>query len=114
MTQTMQEEFGIGGSKITLHAGSITESRAEVLVSSDDTELSMGGGVSEALRTAAGESLLRDAKKIERARPGDVIVTSAGALSARYIFHAVTFDWQEPNVPRDAVVRRAVRKAMEL
>jgi O-acetyl-ADP-ribose deacetylase (regulator of RNase III) len=110
----MQTEFGIGASTITMHFGSITQSGAEVLVSSDDAALSMGGGVSEALRRAAGEVLYREAREVTPAQVGDVVVTGAGGLPAKYIFHAVTLDWKRPELPRDALVRRAVRKAMDL
>ena len=66
----METSFGIGDSTVTLRAGNITDSRAEVLVSSDDTSLSMGGGVSQALRSAAGEALLQEARKATPTRPG--------------------------------------------
>jgi hypothetical protein len=45
----VNHEYAIGASTITLHGGRIVESRSEVLESSDDAWLSMGGGVSQAL-----------------------------------------------------------------
>ena len=110
----MEKEYTVGQSTITLHIGNIAESGAEVLVSSDDVHLSMGGGVSEALRLAAGDALYREARKVAPARLGDIAVTSAHALPAKYIFHAITLDWQRPDLPRQALVRRAVQKAMGL
>lgn len=43
--------------------GNILMSKTEIIVSSDDCYLSMGGGLSKCILNAAGESLLQDAKK---------------------------------------------------
>jgi O-acetyl-ADP-ribose deacetylase (regulator of RNase III) len=59
-------------------------------VSSDDYVLSMEGGVSRAIATAAGSPLILDATKSVPRNLGDVVVTTAGALKARYVFHVVT------------------------
>jgi O-acetyl-ADP-ribose deacetylase (regulator of RNase III) len=65
----------------------------DALVSSDDTRLSMGGGVSGAILSAAGAALRDEAQKVVPLRLGDVAVTSAGDLPARYILHAATVNW---------------------
>ena len=75
---------------MTLQFGDLLSSNAEVLVSSDDHMLSMGGGVSAAIAERAGTALELDAAKAVPCHRGDVVVTTAGALPARYVFHVVT------------------------
>ncbi len=113
--------YHVGGSTISLHLGDIRGSRAEVLVSSDDTRLLMGGGVSRALQNAAGIAYRDACRKIlamrqqrGRVQPGDVLVTPAGELSATYVLHAITRDPDGHPLPADAVVRRACHGVMTL
>ena len=68
--------YKVGRSRITLKFGDITSSKAEVLVSSDDYLLSMGGGVSAALRRHGGPGVRADASKMVPAKLGDVVVAS--------------------------------------
>jgi O-acetyl-ADP-ribose deacetylase (regulator of RNase III) len=115
--------YEIGRSKIKLLFGDITTSQAQALVSSDDYLLSMGGGVSAAIRRVGGPRVAGDASKMVPARAGDVIVSSAGDLPAKYIFHAVTIGpRRDPTVsrnfqvdlPADAIVRQATQRVMQL
>jgi O-acetyl-ADP-ribose deacetylase (regulator of RNase III) len=113
--------YRVGRSTITLIFGDITTSRAEVLVSSDDCFLSMGGGVSDAISRAAGPSYRRDGQKIARPHPanvrrrvpGEVVVTSAGELGARYVLHAITRA-PRASISSEAIVRQACQRAMQL
>ena len=59
-------------------------------MSSDDGFLSMGGGVSEAIERAAGPSFAREARRFAPVRPGRAVVTTAGDLEARFVFHGIT------------------------
>lgn len=65
------------------------------MVSSDDGFLSMGGGVSGAIRRGCGEDIVKETKKHLPAKLGDVVVTSAGQLPQKYIFHAVTISCEK-------------------
>jgi O-acetyl-ADP-ribose deacetylase (regulator of RNase III) len=85
-----ERSYILGPSRLSLRFGDLLTSPAEVLVSSDDYHLTMGGGVSAAIRAAAGSGLLVDAQKSIPRRLGDVVVTSAGLLTARYVFHVIT------------------------
>jgi serine/threonine protein kinase len=80
---------------IMIGFGNLVEQAADALVSSDDEMLSMGGGVSGALNRAAGPTLAEEARRYVPVRPGRVVVTSAGALQARFVFHAVTMGQRE-------------------
>lgn len=81
-------------SSLTVVFDRLENSLAEVIVSSDDTSLSMEGGVSRCILNAAGESLLTDVAKCVPVSLSDVVVTTAGALPARYIFHVATVDYK--------------------
>ena len=82
----------VSGCKLIVTRGSIIRQKVDALVSSDDELLSMGGGVSESLRYAAGPEMVAEARKYTPVRAGRAIVTSAGRLPARFIFHGVTLD----------------------
>jgi O-acetyl-ADP-ribose deacetylase (regulator of RNase III) len=105
-----ERTYAFGPSTLTLRFADILESKADVLVSSDDFMLSMGGGISRAISQAAGTGMVLDALKSVPRRLGDVVVTTAGALDARYIFHVVTIG-SEPDDLDDAAIEQVVRRA---
>jgi O-acetyl-ADP-ribose deacetylase (regulator of RNase III) len=114
-----QRTYHIAGNLLTIDVGSVLDVPAEVVVSSDDYLLTMGGGVSAAIRMAAGSALVLDAAKAVPREAGDVVVTTAGALSARYVFHVVTIgprQWEDLTAVPDVgeLVRRATRTCLEL
>ena len=80
------------GRTLTVVAGDLTKQPPVcALVSPDNELLSMSGGAAKAVCKAAGADLLRaEAKKYPPVRAGRVVVTSAGKLQARFVFHAVT------------------------
>jgi len=76
--------------KIVILRGNIVEQEVEAIVSSDTQYLTMNYGVSLAIRQAAGPKVFEEARRYEMVRPGRVVVTSAGKLRCRFIFHGVT------------------------
>ena len=97
----MERIYNFKNSQLRVIFGNITHSSTEVIVSSDDCYLSMGGGVSREIRRCAGSSILNDIKKHIPAKLGDVIVTSAGDLSNKYIFHVITIGIKKLSLTRD-------------
>lgn len=79
-------------SEVRIIQGNILESESEVIVSSDDTGISMSGGISKAILSLGGEEIQKDAQKNIPAQIGDVIVSSAGKLKQKYIFHCMSID----------------------
>ena len=72
------------------------QSKAEVIVSSDDTEITMGGGVSRTILRKGGSAIQYDARKKLPVGIGDVVVSTAGALELqKYIFHCITLLYDE-------------------
>src|SRR5215207_6667283 len=112
-----ERTYAFDASTLTLRFENILESRAEVLVSSDDYMLSMGGGVSMAIARAAGSAMRLDAAKSLPRQLGDVVVTTAGALDARYVFHVVTIGPEVNEARRDTtevLVKRATERCLDL
>ncbi len=78
-----------GPLKIQLVCGDLTTQKADVLVNAANPELTMGLGVACALREAGGRHLEKQAMLQAPAAMGEVVVTDAGDLQARWLVHAV-------------------------
>lgn len=88
-------KYHYNNSTITIVFGNILDSKAEVIVSSDDTGISMAGGVSGAILRAGGEVIREDAQKKLPAQVGDVIVSTAGGLQyQKYVFHCLSVNFE--------------------
>lgn len=109
-----KSEYSINRSKFIVQYGSLTKINADVLVSSDDNYLSMSGGVSACIRDEGGTEIVNAARKAIPLSVGDVAVTTAGKLTARFIFHAVTIDYDKMLMPNEEIIRAATRKCMTL
>ena len=90
-----EKAYQFGKSRLIIKFGDLTSAVTDVIVSSDDANLSMGGGVSASILRAGGDVIARDARKNVPCQMGDVVVTSAGKLEAKYVFHAITIDWSQ-------------------
>lgn len=117
-------KYKFNNSELTLIFGNIIDSTADVIVSSDDTEISMGGGVSRAILRSGGQSIQADAKKNLPTRVGDVVVSTSGNMPQKYIFHCLTKRYGTVNA-RDEVredntdieeyiIRHSIDKCFEL
>lgn len=116
-----ERQYKVNSSTLTIRFGNILDSDAEIIVSSDDNELSMGGGVSGAILVNGGEVILDDARKNIPAQLGDVVITTAGKLSQKYIFHCVTIDYadgqrkaSEDKGLQEYIIRRSVDKCLRM
>jgi serine/threonine protein kinase len=79
-----------GGRTLRIIRGDIVEQRADALVSSETCELEMDFGVARSLRRAAGTKVAEAAREFATAQPGRVVVTPAGKLHARFLFHGIS------------------------
>ncbi len=97
------QEYHINNSTVKIIFGDLLDSRAEVIVSSADSDLSMHGGLSKAIRVKEGTgAIMTDVKKNVPAEIGDVIVTTAGTLPQKNIFHVITINYNsldKSNIP---------------
>lgn len=86
-------QYTFNKSTLTVKFGNIIDTKAEVIVSSDDCYVTMEGGVSRAILHAGGEVIIKDARKMVPVPLGDVIATTAGTLEhQKYVFHCITID----------------------
>lgn len=118
--------YRINNSVVTLIFGDIIQSKADVIVSSDDTEVSMGGGVSGRILQEGGDVIRSDAKKKLPARVGDVIVSTSGALKyQKFVFHALTINHDQkhqiytgaisnPDDVQDYILQHTVGRCFQL
>ena len=99
------KEYHINNSTIKIIFGNILDSQVEVIVSSDDCHITMGGGVSMAIKRKEGTgAIMLDAKKNIPAEIGDVVVSTAGTLPQKNIFHVITIGYNgltQSNMPEE-------------
>ena len=86
-------EVRIGAATVAICEGDITRIPADAIVNAANSALAGGGGVDGAIHRAGGPSIMRELDGI-RARSGgcptgSAVLTTAGNLPARFVFHAV-------------------------
>jgi len=81
------------GRKLRILTGDITKIAVDAIVNAANSALAGGGGVDGAIHRAGGPSIMRELDRIREAQggcpTGSAVVTSAGVLPAKYVFHAV-------------------------
>jgi O-acetyl-ADP-ribose deacetylase len=79
----------INGVTLALIRGNIVEVHADAIVNAANSGLRGGGGVDGAIHRAGGPSIMEECRKIGGCLTGEAVVTKAGRLPAKYVFHAV-------------------------
>src|SRR5882724_5062811 len=77
------------GRKLKLVIRDITKIPVDAMANAANLGLRGGGGVDGAIHRAGGPAIMRDLAKYQGCPTGSAVVTSAGALPAKYVFHAV-------------------------
>lgn len=81
------------GKVLRLLIGDVTKIRVDAIVNAANSQLRGGGGVDGAIHRTGGPTLMRELDRIREESgecpTGSAVVTSAGALPAQYVFHAV-------------------------
>lgn len=106
-------ELTVNGKLIRIYQGDITNLVTDIIVSSDDNYLSMGGGVSLRLRSVGGGDIYSEAQKLAPLSLGKVAVTTAGKLSAQKIFHGVVIDFDTRKGPSKEVIQQVIHTCLE-
>ncbi|WP_026515231.1 macro domain-containing protein [Butyrivibrio sp. LB2008] len=93
----------------------ITKVKADAIVNTANPEVAVGSGVDTAIYEAAGRDKLFSAReKIGPIARGDVVITPAFNLNAKYIIHAVGCPWEGGDKGEAALLRRCYDKALAL
>jgi O-acetyl-ADP-ribose deacetylase len=79
----------INGVTLALLRGNIVEVQVDAIVNAANSGLRGGGGVDGAIHRAGGPSIMEECRKIGGCPTGSAVVTTAGRLPAKYVFHAV-------------------------
>jgi O-acetyl-ADP-ribose deacetylase (regulator of RNase III) len=91
----MSQDFTIhfGFRQLQLLKGDITKIAVDAIVNAANSALAGGGGVDGAIHRAGGRAIMNELDQIRsqigRCETGSAVVTGAGDLPARYVFHAV-------------------------
>ena len=112
----LAERQAQGGAWVRVVVGDITEQRVDAIVNAANTHLAHGGGVAGAIVRKGGRVIQDESDRLKPVPVGGAVVTSAGALPARYVIHAVGPRWGEGGEPRklSSAVSAALLKAREL
>jgi O-acetyl-ADP-ribose deacetylase (regulator of RNase III) len=116
VSDQLDYNFQVVGTTIRVLYADITRLDVDALVSTDDVHLSRvePNGVAAAIRAAAGDLPRDDARKHALPAPlGSVLVTSAGRLGAKYILHAMTFEYSA-RLDVESLIPQVVRRILEL
>ena len=97
----------------------ITKVKADAIVNTANPEPIIGSGTDSAIYKAAGENeLLAERKKIGVIKRGDIAVSPAFGLKAKYIIHAVGPIWEGGDKGEFDILRscysKSLNKALEL
>lgn len=91
----MSSDFVIhlGLAQLQLLRGDITTIAVDAIVNAANSQMAGGGGVDGAIHRAGGPVIMRELDefraRIGRCNTGNAVVTGAGRLPAKYVFHAV-------------------------
>lgn len=108
-----KREYKFNNSLLIIKFGDIIESNTDVIVNSDDYLLPMKDGLSGYLLEKGGLEIMNDVKKKRKAKLGDVVVTTAGNLPHKFIFHCVTVSGTQQFKNIDSELQEAMREEME-
>lgn len=91
----MSSDFSIqlGLCRLHLLKGDITTIRVDAIVNAANSQLAGGGGVDGAVHRAGGPEIMRELDEIRKAEGGcgvgGAVVTGAGVLPSKFVFHTV-------------------------
>jgi len=106
------------GKKLRLVVGDITKIRVDAIVNAANAGLRGGGGVDGAIHRAGGSTIMRELDEI-RAKSGgcptgSAVVTTAGALPAQCVIHAVGPIYQDGQHGEPEQLASCYRTCLEL
>ncbi|HEW93042.1 MAG TPA: macro domain-containing protein [Thermotogaceae bacterium] len=108
-------KFNYSNVTIEIVQDDITTQNTEAIVNAANSQLQHGGGVAGAIVRKGGFSIQKESteyvKKYGPVKTGEVAITSAGNLKAKYVIHAVGPVWGEGK--EDEKLRSAVINSLK-
>lgn len=104
--------------RIRVVRGDITRIPVDAIVNAANSALAGGGGVDGAIHRAGGPSLMQELAVIREREggcpTGSAVVTGAGKLPAKYVFHAVGPVYRGGNRGEPELLAGCYRKCLQL
>jgi len=105
-----------GQCRIEIAQGDVTQQSVDAIVNAANSQLAGGGGVDGAIHRAGGPSLMEQTRRQypQGCPTGDAVVTDAGRLDAKHVFHAVGPVWRGGNQGEPELLASVYRRSLEL
>src|SRR5262249_51238893 len=105
----------VGDATIETQRGDISQAQVDAVVNAANNHLWMGSGVAGALKRAGGSVIEREAVAKGPIEVGEAVVTSGGALPAKYVIHAAVMgqDLQTDRFKISKATRNSLVRARE-
>jgi O-acetyl-ADP-ribose deacetylase (regulator of RNase III) len=91
------KECSFNNSVLKIILGDITKEKVDAIVNAANSRLLGGGGVDGAIHRTGGPEIMAECDKIREAKggcpTGEAVITTAGALQAKYVIHTVGPVW---------------------
>jgi O-acetyl-ADP-ribose deacetylase (regulator of RNase III) len=98
---------------IELVRGDIASLDVDAIVNAANEGLQLGSGVAGAIRRRGGPAIQEECDRIGHCETGGAVVTGGGALSARWVIHAVGPVWRGGGADEGRLLGSAVAAALE-
>jgi O-acetyl-ADP-ribose deacetylase (regulator of RNase III) len=109
----------LGLSQLHLLKGDITKIAVDAIVNAANSSLAGGGGVDGAIHRAGGSEVMRELTEVADriggyCETGKAVVTGAGRLPAKYIFHAVGPRYRDGKQREPELLKSCYRTCLQL
>ncbi len=112
-------EAHVGGTRLVLIRGDITEQQVDAVVNAANSSLLGGGGVDGAIHRRGGPAILAACRALRQTRypdglpTGEAVATTAGKLPARHVIHVVGPVWSGGDRGEGILLAAAYRNSLE-